>query len=110
MQGAHFMGSIRLLIESCNDETWLHICGGCLISEEHVLSAAQCIFQIRKYTQSNLKKARVFFGHLKLNGATVSHKIKNIDNHRDYNPDDTYSTGRFDIGVISVSLIIYSNL
>ena len=81
-----YMASIRLLKNEKNFTKWYHICGWCLISLQHILTAAQCIFLINKKLQSEFEVAAAFVGILHLDDSTEPSMIKDIEYNNVYNP------------------------
>ena len=101
-----FMASIRLFIQLPELKYWLHICGGCLISLRHILTAAQCIILLQEKFNPTLKNAAAFVGSLDLDGTFKQYFIRDFEKHDGYNESDVYNTAVNDIGVILVSLLI----
>ena len=100
-----FMASLRLFLKFTKAAKWIHICGGCLISLQHVLSAAQCVILIRKHFNREVKNAAAFFGSLYIDGFSNSYLIKDTMGHNIYNESCVYYTSGYDIGVILVCLL-----
>ena len=104
------MASIRLLKNETNFTKWYHICGGCLISLQHILTAAQCIILINKKLQSEFEKApeydaaAAFVGTLHLDDSTEPSMIEDMEYNNVYNPKNVRDTTGYDIGVILVRL------
>ena len=83
---------------------WLHICGGCLISVRHILTAAQCIILLQEKCNPTSKKAAAFVGNVHLDGTSKRHFVQDFEKHDGYNENDVYNTAVNDIGIILVSL------
>ena len=83
---------------------WLHICGGCLISVRHILTAAQCIILLQEKYNPTLKNAAAFVGNVHLDGTSKRHFVQDFEKHEGYNENDVYNTAVNDIGIILVSL------
>ena len=101
-----FMASIRLRLKLNNDNEWIHICGGCMISEEHILSAAQCVYQIRYYARADLENAAAFMGSISLIESKLYYRIKKTIVPNEYNPENVAETIGYNIGIMWVGLII----
>ena len=97
-----FAVSIRLYINFI----WLHICGGCLISVQHVLTAGQCIYLTNKYSKPDLRSANVWMANPYLNGTPKISNVKHLEHHSKYKPENPEVTSGYDIGVILVGFLI----
>ena len=98
------MASIKVFRNQAKPQYWIHICGGCLISLKHILSAAQCIIILQKKVRRHLKLIAAHVGDLDLKGPSKLHYIIGFHKHNGYNENDPGYTAANDIGVILVSL------
>ena len=98
------MASIRLFRQSAKPAYWLHICGGCLISLNLILSAAQCIIIIRENFIRQERNLAAYVGGIKLEDLKCRYFIEDSVYHNGYDPNDIANTAVNDIGVILVSL------
>ena len=96
------MASIRLLKNNTDITKWYHICGGCLISLQHILTAAQCIILINEKLHSGFEAAAAFVGTLYLDDSTQPSMIKDMEYNNLYDPENVRDTAGYDIGVILV--------
>ena len=101
---AFFMASIMVSEKPADPKYWLHICGGCLISLKHILSAAQCIMLLQEIFNPELKNAATSIGNIKLYDPWKRYHIKDFHRHNGYDENDVANTAANDIGVILVSL------
>ena len=101
---AFFMASIRVSENPADPLSWLHICGGCLISLKHILSAAQCIMLLQGIFNPGLKNAAACIGNLKLSDPWRRYYVQDSQRHNGYNENNVFNTAVNDIGVILVSL------
>ena len=99
-----FMASLTLFLKLTDARKWIHICGGCLIFLQHVLSAAQCVILIRKHFNREVTNAVALFGSLYIEGFSDSYLIKYTMGHNIYNKSCVYYSSGYDIGVILVCL------
>ena len=82
-----------------------HICGGCLISEEHVLSSAQCIIHILKYGGHNFINATVVIGVTDLSKNGIIHTIRYV-HHFHYTRNNEFIVEEaYDVGLILVMFL-----
>ena len=84
----------------------MHVCGGCLISSVHVLTAGQCIYAIQVSGGENFEKISILLGSYIIIGHGIKRKVKNAEYHPAFKPPNALKTCAFDIGLILVSLII----
>ena len=98
------MASIKVFRNQAKPQYWLHICGGCLISLKHILSAAQCIIMLKKKFKLHLKHIAAHVGDLDLKGPSKPHYIIGFHEHNGYDENDASNTAVNDIGVTLVSL------
>ena len=86
-----------------------HFGGGCLISDLHVLTAAQCICRIKKDGGPDFKDATVLIGTNDLSTVGNDHGIERVEPYYAFDCHLPLVTGDYDIGVIMVRSLILLN-
>ena len=101
-----YAASIQIYRLIINELKFKHVCGGCLISKQHVLTAAQCINIILMYGGMDFRKASVILGISKFSFKKNRnrYKIMNVDYHDNYDPKKHMETNAYDIGIILVNV------
>ena len=84
-----YLASIRLVVR--------HFCSGCMITERHILTAAQCIVKIEK--RQNLSEFTALVGK-------TQQEIERVNYHHLYKTRKAALLSYYDIGLAQVGLLI----
>ena len=84
----------------------IHFCNGCLITENFVLTAGQCIARIVILSGENFTLATVLLGTSSLSKPGVSHDIQNVAYPDEGRLESLSSMQTSDIGLILVHTLI----
>ncbi|XP_018407525.1 PREDICTED: transmembrane protease serine 9-like [Cyphomyrmex costatus] len=76
-----------------------YMCGGNIISKQHILTAAHCVYDLYHNYETLLKSTTIVTGTTYINKGGVVHKVKKVYYHERYNPS---VLGVNDIGVIKL--------
>ena len=81
-----------------------HFCGGSLISEYHILTAARCTCRINRDGGPHLRYVTALIGANNLPGGGFDYAIKRTEAFEKYNPHDPSQKNDYEIGVILVGI------
>ena len=83
-----------------------HLCSGCLISEDYILTTASCVYAISEHVGSILHLVTVIIGTIDLSVGGTKHDIRRAMYHYEYKPFQPVITMQYNIGLIQVNMLI----
>ena len=100
--GDDIEGAIIKYLASLRRKT-RHFCSGCMISERHILTGAQCITKLENEHPPDFCNYSAFIGETR-------YEIERVNYHHNYKNMQVTRTRIFDVGLVLVGLLISFHL